>query len=182
MNIYESCPDLVTDRFTLRLVRKEDAPALLTVYSDPAAQRCFNADNCTSDFRYTTLAQMEECLAMWLWSYQHGHFVRWTVLEGDMPVGTVEMFRRDDGEGGTSVLRIDLHSRLESESALTALLEGILPDMHSLFGCACVLTKSTPEMVPRCNALARMGFVPREAPLVSHSGAPLPHYWVHTVQ
>lgn len=179
MNVYESCPAFTTPRFTLRLVRPEDIPGLLNVYSDPAAQKCFNADNCTSDFCYTTRQQMEECVNMWLWSYAHGYFVRWTILEGDDPVGTVEMFRRDDEDGGTGVLRLDLHSRLENTPALCELLTAILPQMHQLFGCACVLTKSTPEMEARCQALQQLGFVPRKEPLISHSGTPLPHYWVH---
>lgn len=179
MNVYEICPEFTTTRFTLRLVRQEDAPGLLHVYSDPAAQKCFNADNCTSDFCYTTLAQMEECVNMWLWSYAHGYFVRWTVLEGDVPMGTVEMFRRDDTDGGTGVLRIDLHSSLENTAALNELLVGLLPRMHTLFGCACVLSKSTPEMAQRCKALQQQGFIPREEPLIGHSDAPLPHYWVH---
>ena len=34
MNVYESCPTFITPRFTLRLIRREDAPGLLPVYSD----------------------------------------------------------------------------------------------------------------------------------------------------
>lgn len=180
MNVYESCPEITTPRFVLRLVRPEDVSGLLEVYSDPAAQQCFNADNCTSDFCYTTLRQMEECMNMWLWSYRRGDFVRWTILHDDVPMGTVEMFRRSDEDGGTGVLRLDLHSRLENTSALSELLITLLPEMHRLFGCACVLTKSTPEMKPRCQILQQLGFVPRKDPLIGHSGAPLPHYWVHT--
>lgn len=179
MNVYERCPEIATPRFVLRLIRPEDVYGLLAVYSDPAAQKCFNADNCTSDFCYTTLQQMEECMNMWLWSYAHGYFVRWTILEEDVPVGTVEMFRRDDEDGGTGVLRLDLHSRLETSYALSELLTALLPQLHRLFGCACVLTKSTPEMEPRCQVLQQLGFVPRKEPLIGHSGAQLPHYWVH---
>ena len=55
MNVYQSCPFFVTPQFTLRLVRRSDAPGLLKVYSDKQAQHYFNSDNCTSDFRYSTL-------------------------------------------------------------------------------------------------------------------------------
>ena len=76
MTVYQSCPTFITQRFVLRLVRKEDAPGLLKVYSDRQAQHYFNSDNCTSDFRYSTLKEMQQCIDMWLWSYQQGHFVR----------------------------------------------------------------------------------------------------------
>ena len=168
MNVYESCPVLTTAQFTLRLVVPEDAEGLLRVYSDPAAQPCFNADNCTSDFRYTTLKEMEDCIAMWLWSYAHGHFVRWTILQGDTPVGTVEMFRYDDADNGTGILRIDLHSSLETADTIHKLLDGLLPAMHTLFGCECILTKSTSAMAQRNAALIRCGFC----------GHSRPNYWV----
>lgn len=179
MNVYESCPVLTSPHDTLRLVTLADAPGLLTVYSDPDAQSCFNADNCTSDFCYTTLQQMEDCIHMWLWSYAHGYFVRWTILEGETPVGTVEMFRRDDADGGTGVLRLDLHSRLENAAALNELLSAILPDMHRLFGCECILTKAAPEMAQRRTALMQQGFTRHPLPLIGEDGTAYLHYWAH---
>ena len=59
MNIYQTCPEYQTETFRLRLVRPEDAEALLDCYSDPDVVSRANADNCTSDFYYTTLEQME---------------------------------------------------------------------------------------------------------------------------
>ena len=100
MNIYEHCPVITTEHLTLRLVRREDAGGLLKVYSDVRARPFFNADNCTSDFCYDRLSEMVACVNMWMWSYENGYFVRWTILHGEAPVGTVEMFRRDDGEDG----------------------------------------------------------------------------------
>lgn len=180
MNVYESCPTFVTPHFTLRLVREEDAPGLLAVYGDRAAQPYFNADNCTSDFCYTTLPQMRECVDMWLWSYRHGYFVRWTILEGDTPVGTVEMFRRDDGEDGrgSGVLRVDVLSRLETAEVFSELLETILLPMHEHFGCAAVLTKAAGFAQQRQAALRAHGFLPA-APLTAHDGRTLGDYWVH---
>lgn len=180
MNVYESCPTFSAPRFTLRPVRAEDAPGLLAVYSDPDAQPLFNADNCTSDFRYTTLPEMEACMNMWLWSYEHGWFVRWVILEGDTPVGTVEMFRRDNGDDGrgSGVLRIDMLSRCETADVLGELLEAILPSMHELFGCGTVLTKAPAFARERLSALKTHGFTPA-APLIAHDGRPLGDYWAH---
>lgn len=172
MNVYESCPVLTLPGFTLRLVTPEDAEGLLHVYSDPAAQDCFNADNCTSDFCYATLQEMQDCIDFWLASYDRGDFVRWTVLQNDIPMGTVEMFRRDSTENGTGVLRIDLHSSLETTGIIGGLLAALLPNLHELFGCGRILTKSTPEMTQRCAALAQCGFTPHNTP----------HYWAHRHQ
>ena len=177
MNVYESCPVLTTPHFTLRLVSLADAPGLLQVYSDPTTQRCINADNCTSDFRYSTLKEMEGCINMWLWSYKHGHFVRWTILHGETPIGTVEMFRRNEENNGTGVLRLDLHSRFETTDTINELLQHLLPSMHTLFSCECVLTKSLPTMHQRCTALKNNGFAPCTAPIIGHGGIELPHYW-----
>lgn len=180
MNVYESCPTFITPRFTLRLVRESDAPGLLAVYSDRDAQPLFNADNCTSDFCYTTLPQMRECVGMWLWSYQQGYFVRWTILEGESPVGTVEMFRRDEGEDGrgSGVLRVDLASRCETADVFGELLETLMPPMHELFGCGTVLTKAADFAQQRQAALKAHGFVPA-APLTGHDGRLLGDYWAH---
>lgn len=179
MNVYETCPAFTSEKFTLRLVRREDAPGLLKVYSDKQAQMYFNADDCTSDFRYATLREMEQCIDMWLWSYRQGHFVRWTILQGNMPVGTVEMFRRDEGEHGEGcgVLRIDLLGRFESPDVVHDILKTILPAMHTLFGCKRILTKALPCMERRRVALILHGFVPCKKPLVGHNGIEYGHYW-----
>lgn len=177
MNVYETCPVFTTPHFTLRLVRREDAAGLLRVYSDPKAQSCFNADNCTSDFRYTALPEMQSCVDMWVWSYARGDFVRWTILEGDVPVGTVEMFRRSDDGHGTGLLRLDLHSRLESANVIAELLGALLPAMHELFQCERILTKALPTMEQRRLALVLHGFVQCPQPLISEGGVEFPHYW-----
>lgn len=179
MNVYRECPTFVTPRFTLRLVRMEDAPALLRVYSDKLAQPCFNSDNCTSDFRYASLREMEDCIRMWLWNYENGCFVRWTILRLDIPVGTVEMFRRDDGKDGKGegVLRIDVKSNYEYSDVLDELLRTILPEMHELFGCERILTKALPLMARRRLALVLHGFFPCNQPLIGENGVEYGGYW-----
>ncbi len=180
MNVYDSCPCFITPRFTLRRTEMADAPGLLSVYSDPAAQSCFNADNCTSDFRYQTLEEMTRCVSMWVWSYTHGYFVRWTIFCQETPIGTVEMFRRDDGEDGLGcgVLRLDLHSAYEFSDVIEELLRALLPELHSLFGCASILTKAKPHMARRRLALAVHGFTPWSGVLTGHDGAAYGDYWI----
>ena len=181
-NVYESCPVFITPGFTLRLVRKEDAPGLLKVYSDKQAQNYFNADNCTSDFRYNTLREMERCVDFWLQSYARREFVRWVILdERQRPVGTVEMFRRDDGKDGKGegILRMDVMGRYEFTDVFERLLQVILPAMHELFDCQRILTKAMPHMQQRRLALVLLGFVPCKEPLMGHGGIELPHYWAH---
>ena len=181
MNVYESCPEITTEHLMLRLVRRLDAGGLLKVYSDRKAWPFFNADNCTSDFCYTRLPEMIECVNMWLWSYEHGYFVRWTILHGETPVGTAEMFRRDDGERGEGcgVLRIDVASRYERERVFDELLPALLPVAHEGFGCQQVLTKAFDGSPERQASLRRAGFVPAPGAAHRNDGTPYGDYWVH---
>lgn len=181
-NVYESCPVFITPGFTLRLVRREDAPGLLKVYSDKQAQEYFNADNCTSDFRYSTLREMEQCIDFWLTAYARREFVRWVILdERRRPVGTVEMFRRGNGKDGKGegVLRMDVSRMYEFTDVFERLLQVILPAMHELFHCERILTKALPHMQQRRLALVLLGFVPSRQPLMGRGGIELPHYWAH---
>lgn len=178
---FDSCPVFITPRFTLRLVRKEDAPGLLRVYSDTQAQHYFNADNCTSDFRYATLREMQECIDMWMQSYAHRQFVRWTILTPKGPVGTVEMCRIGDGADGKGegVLRIDVSRMYEFTDVFDELLEVILVPMHEHFRCERILTKALPMMLQRSVALVFHGFIRSSKPLVGHNGIEYGGYWGH---
>ena len=63
MSVYDVCPVLKSENFTLRLVEQGDAPGLLKVYSDERAVPLFNGDNCNGDdFHYTTLERMLEAI------------------------------------------------------------------------------------------------------------------------
>ena len=179
MNVYETCPSFFTHRFFLRLVRREDAPGLLKVYSDKTAQEYFNVDNCHSDFRYSTLREMEQCIDIWLRAYADGKFVRWTILLGEKPVGTLEMCRRGDGKDGKGegVLRIDLMSMYEFSDVYDEILRTILPEMHEIFGCERIMTKSLPLMARRRLALVLHGFIPAKDPLVGDHGIEYGNYW-----
>ena len=180
-SVYHSCPVFITPRFTLRLVRREDIPGLLRVYSDSQAQNYFNADNCTSDFRYSTLKEMEECVNMWLWCYKNHEFVRWTIHSHKGVVGTVEMFRRDDGADGKGegVLRIDVSRMFEFTDVFDELLQLLLPALHEHFACERILTKAMPVMQQRRLALVLHGFVPSKKPLIGQGGIEYGNYWAH---
>ena len=182
MDVYETCPVFATPRFTLRLIRKEDAGGLLRVYRDREARPRINADNCTSCFCFETLREMEECVNMWMLAYRERWFVRWTILESDKPVGTVEMFRRDDGSDGRGrgVLRIDVHSLYEFSDVFDELLETMLPQLHAFFDCAEILTKAFPSALRRQESLRAQGFTPTE-PLIGHDGTVYGDYWTHRV-
>lgn len=180
MNVYETCPSFVGPHVTLRLVEEDDAQALLHVYSDPKSQPFFNADNCTSNFRYTTLQQMQDCIAMWRWSYAQGHFVRWAVTMAKYPVGTVELFHRDADDYFTDcgLLRIDLKSECEFEEMVFELLDLLLPVAFELFHCSMIATKVPRTAGERMLALARKGFVPTDEPVIGHQGELFGDYWV----
>jgi len=147
INVYETCPVYETTSFTLRLVRIEDAKALLSCYSDKLAVSRINADCCTSDFYYTTLTQMEDCIRFWLWSYETHSFVRFSVIPkgNDDPVGTVEIF---GGEWG--ILRIDLETAYDTENYVEELLQLALAHFIRDFQVESLKIKAsnTPDRVP----------------------------------
>lgn len=166
---YRNCPTLQTPRYTLRLVRMEDAEALLACYSDPKSQPIFNADNCTSDFRYQTLDQMKECIRFFLDCYAQGAFIRFAIVDKvqGRPVGTVEMFGDKvefAGRKGWGMLRIDLASPYETQADIGELLALSNDTYDTLMGVPCVITKAIPTATERIAALQAHGFRPFDWP------------------
>lgn len=180
MNVYEYCPSFAGNRVALRPVRESDAEGLLEVYSDPKSQRLFNSDNCTGDFCYTTLQQMQDCIAMWRWSYAQGHFVRWTVTLAKHPIGTVELFHRDADDYFTDcgLLRIDLKSEFEIEEIIYEILTLLIPEAFEMFHCSCMATKVPRMAAERMLALAGKGFTPTDEPVIGHRGELYGDYWI----
>lgn len=158
MNPYEKCPIYKTESFKLSLVKPSDAEELLVCYSDPAAVARMNADFCTSDFFYTTLAQMQECIDFWLKEYEQHTYVRFCIISKltEKVVGTVEIFGGDIG-----VLRIDLATAYEADKYIEELLYlaivSFIPDFK--IGSLKVKASNTPE---RINSLIKYGFIPSE--------------------
>ncbi len=155
-NIYQACPIYETASFCLRLVRLEDAPALLKCYSDRKVVARLNADSCTNDFYYTTLEEMTACIRFWLMEYENEQYVRFAILPkaGGGPVGTMEIFG-----GETGVLRIDLAADYDRESTLRELLELAVRQLMGDFQAESLKIKAsnTPDRIP---LLESFGFVP----------------------
>lgn len=156
MNPYEKCPEYETKSFKLRLVNKNDAEALLKCYSDKKAVLKINADNCTSDFYYTSLEQMKECIDSWLYQYQKQDYVRFSIIPKvtNKAVGTVEIF---GGEIG--VLRIDISSEYEKEMYIEEIVKLAVLSFISDFEIDSLKIKvsNTPE---RVKLLKSYGFEP----------------------
>lgn len=165
MNPYEVNPTYETRNLCLRLVAMDDASDLLKCYSDPSAVAKMNADNCTSNFYYTSIEQMQDCISScWLDEYKKQEYVRLSIVPKGYgkAVGTVEMFGSDFPEiGRAGVLRIDLatvYELPEVVSELTALAIGsFIPD----FNVDTILIKAghTPE---RAKIFEDYGFFPTD--------------------
>jgi len=161
MDIYTQCPEYETETFRLRLVRMEDAESLLDCYSDKEVIAKANADNCTSDFYYTTEEQMQECIRYWLAEYQKGYYVRFALIpkagkDRNRAIGTIEIFG-----GETGVLRLDIATRYERDEYIEELLRLAVFRLIRDFrvGSLKVKADNIPERVP---LLEKYGFVPSE--------------------
>ncbi len=158
MNPYEKCPKYETESFFLRLVEPSDAEDLLVCYSDSDAVARMNADQCTSDFYYTTLEQMKECIGFWLKEYRQKAYVRFSIIlkSTEHAVGTIEIFG-----GNFGVLRIDIASEYETDQTIEELLYlavfQFVPDFK--IGSLKIKASNTPE---RIGLLRKFGFQPSE--------------------
>lgn len=185
MNVYKEFPIFEGEHYLLRGVRLTDAEQLLKVYSDEKAVPLFNGDNCHGDdFRYTTLARMEEAIKFWQFSYDNGYFVRWAVIDKatDTAVGTVELFHRDD-EGkvesydNCGLLRLDLTSKHETEDGITEILTLLKEPTFDLFYCDKIVTKIKPFASSRLAAAKAMGFKPIAEKLIGNDGETYGDYY-----
>ena len=181
MNVYEKCPVLQSERFTLRLVEEADAPALLKVYSDESTVRLCNSDNCHyGTFRLSTLEETQQCIRAWLQEYGLGHFVRWAVVAEGEAIGTVELFHREaqDAFNHHGLMRIDLRSDHETEGELVELLELLHQHVYELFDCPILATKAPGFALVRHQALVKCGYICSASKLISHDGTEYGDYWV----
>lgn len=184
MNIFKECPLMEGGRYLLRLTLEDDCDELLRVYSDEKALPLFNGDNCNGDdFHYTTGERMLEAIRFWIWSYENGWFVRWTILDRQSggAIGTVELCRQggdwtsNDGRG---ILRIDLRSDYERWDVIRELLALLLPGAFDWFACDRIVTKAKPSAKERLVALEEYGFQPNTEPVMGHDGTVYGDYYV----
>ena len=181
-NVYEKFPVMENDRFLLRaLDREKDVEDLLKVYSDEKAVPLFNSDNCTNDFHYETQEQMDEAIKFWQFSYEHGHFVRWTVEDkgSGEAVGTIELFNRqaEDHFNNCGLLRLDLRSDRETEECIQEILELLIPNVRELFGCDKIATKAVAAADKRIRVMERLKFRLSEEYLMGHDGTVYDAYY-----
>ena len=153
-NIYEQCPTYETESFILRMVKIEDAADLLCCYSDRENVKTFNADFCTSDFYYSTVEEMENCIRFWLEEYQKQYYVRFSVIptSNNKAIGTVEIF---GGEAG--VLRIDLSSEYNTENSFTEIIKLAIEQFIDDFKIDSIKIK-TLNISEKINCIEALGF------------------------
>lgn len=183
MNIYEVCPEIDNSNYKIRFVSMEDCDDLLKVYSDKAAVRFFNSDNCNGDdFHYTTRERMEQAIDFWLFSYKNGYFVRFSIIDKktSSAIGTFEIFKRtaDDYFNDCGLLRLDISSSYENSGAINEILEMITKPIFEWFGCSMIATKAIPEAVERISALENNGFTLSSEKLIGHDGTEYDNYYV----
>lgn len=157
-NPYDVPPVYESKQFLLRLVSQEDAADLLTCYSNPEAQKIFNADTCTSDFCYSSLHEMKACIDEWLDAYNQRQYVRLSIIDrqNQKAVGTVEIFASDKYQG-LGILRIDIHPQYEDKEHLGVLLRVADSFFHD-FGCHSIVSKAIPDAKERILALTKQGY------------------------
>jgi RimJ/RimL family protein N-acetyltransferase len=155
-NPYDKCPVFETEKFIIRLVEKSDAEDLLGCYSDVNAQKYFNAYNCTSDFKWKTLEEINEYMDFWIQAYNDRAFVRFSIVQKliKKAIGTIEFFG-----GPYGVLRIDIKSEYEKEEYLKDIIEISVNNFYKLFNTNRIITKAIPEAVDRINVLMDYGFI-----------------------
>lgn len=183
MNVYKSCPTFENDKYKLRLIKAEDAADLLKVYSDVKAVPFFNNDNCHGDnFYYTTAERMQQAIGFWIFSYQNGYFVRWSIIDKitNEVIGTIEEFLRtaDDYFTDCGLLRFDLRSDYEKASEISSILSLIVPPSFDIFGCDKIATKSFSAATERTEALKNCGFAKTREKLIGADGTEYDRYFV----
>ena len=181
MSVYDVCPVLKSEHFTLRLVEREDAPGLLRVYSDEETVKLCNSDNCHyGTFRLDSLEDTLRCIDAWRNEYGLGYFVRWTILAEEEAVGTVELFHREaqDAFNHHGLLRLDLRSDYETLPVLKELLGLLHRHAYELFDCPILATKAPEFAEVRRQALRACGYMLSESKLIGHDGTEYGDYWV----
>ena len=147
---------LKTDRYALRPIAVEDAPALLRCYGDENAVRRMNSDNCQGSFLMKTLQDVRNAIDFWA---NDPCLARCSIvsLEESAAVGTVEFHYK--AEVGVHVLRLDLCSAHETCDRIAEILPALCEEGYKRFPEAkSAVMKAYPEDAQRCAALLQCGF------------------------
>ena len=173
MSVYVNCPNLESARFQLRLVELSDAWDLLECYSDKNAVKLFNSDNCTNNFHFTNIKEMEDSINFWLSSYKQKIFVRFSVIDffTGKVIGTVEICNKTLENKNSGFLRLDLKSEYEKDSYINDLMHLMNTDIRDLFQLQSIITKAIPSANERLKVLKEHDF--SETTLI-----PYEHYYI----
>lgn len=95
-------------------------------------------------------------------------------------IGTVEMCNRvsEDAFDGAAILRIDVKSEYETETALSDICSLIVTPAFELFECSAVITKAPVYAVERISAVQKAGFTKAEHLLIGKDGYAYNGYWI----
>lgn len=185
MNVYEKCPILENDNLIIRLIEKNDAEDLMSVYNDKFVLPFLNSDNCHgSNFYCATKEDMENTIKYWLIEYHENRgFVRFSVVDkkAGTVIGTIEMFQRksEDFYNDCGILRLDLARDYESSEWIGDILSLITEPFYDWFGCSVIATKAAVYAIERIEALKKNGFIKSEEPLIGHQRNTLYYdYWI----
>lgn len=184
MDIFETCPVLEDDNFTVRLIEQSDSDDLMRVYHDKLALPFFNSDNCHgSNFYCAAKEDMDNTIKYWLIEYHENRgFVRFTVFDkkAQEAIGTIEMFRREseDSYNGFGILRLDLRSDCERTDTISGILSLIVEPFYGWFGCTEIATKAAVYAVDRIEALRITGFTRSEKPVIGLHDIAYYDYWI----
>lgn len=178
MNVYKYCPAFENDKYKLRLTKSDDATDLLNVYSDVKSVPFFNGDN----FYYTTIERMQQAVDFWIFSYENGYFVRWSIIDKttNEVVGTIEEFSRtaDDYFTNCGLMRLDLRSDYEKNLEIANILSLIVSPSFDIFGCDMIATKAFTDSPERIKALNKCGFNETQEKLLGSDGTAYSDYFV----
>jgi len=155
MNVYDNCPVITTENFTLRLIRESDSQALYDCYHDRAAVDVMNDDNCDFGFYVESQEKMLDTVRYWVEFYEKQCFVRFAIVDRatGKAVGTIEGFG-----GETGVLRVDIASALEKAGYLSQLFRFAAEHFRELFGNEYLVTKAVGAAAERRKALEDQGW------------------------
>lgn len=184
MDVYKLCPQIENQNYKLRLVCGNDCDDLLKVYSDKKAVPFFNSDNCDGDdFYYTTTETMRQAIDFWIYSYEHGYFVRFSIIDKKKSsvIGTIEIFNRtsDDYFTNCGLLRLDLAGNYEKRDTVREILSLTAKPIFEWFDCDMIATKAIPAATERISALKSSGFALSSEKLIgTHDHKEYDNYFV----
>lgn len=153
LNLMRLCPVYETDDFFLRPVVMEDAEALLSCYSDEKSWPIFNKDNCSNDFHFTELSQMQATIGFWIKDMENNNYIRLSIINKETykAIGTIELFNWHNNKPirNLGLLRLDLASAYEKREYINQIFSLVQKKMCPALGIEQLSTKAIPTAFER---------------------------------